>query len=146
MRAKMRMVTVGLIVVIVISFGDVAQAAWLLWKHSLVTRRVEGAPRGLTPDGNVDKWELLNAVDLRKECISALRAEHKKSYESLQAAYPGEPISQTFLADGISGSVAAGTEKGGPKATQLYYEYTFWCLPAGVDPRSTRPASGKETK
>jgi len=74
--------------------------AWLLWKHSFVTRRVEGTPRELTPEGNVDKWELLNAVDLRKECVSALKIEHKKSYDSLLATYPNEPVSQSMVADG----------------------------------------------
>lgn len=138
--------TIALSLVAVIFFADASEAAWLLWKHSLVTRRVEGAPRGLAPDGNVDKWELLNAVDLRSECVSALKAEHKRSYESLRTAYPNEPVSQSMVADGVSATVFAGAEKGGPKTTQLYYEYTFWCLPAGVDPRSTRPASEKDRK
>jgi len=138
--------TIALSWITVLLFGDVSDAAWLLWKHSWVSRRVEGAPRGLTPEGNVDKWELLNAVDLRSECIAALKAEHKKSYESLRAAYPNEPVSQSMVADGVSATVSAGAEKGGPKTTQLYYEYTFWCLPAGVDPRSTRFPSEKERK
>ena len=120
-------------------FADGAQAAWLLWKHSLVTRRVEGTPRGLLPEGNVDKWELLNAVDLRKECLAALRAEHKKNVDSLTAVYPNEPVAQSIIADGVSASVSVGAEKsgGGPAArtTQLYYEYTFWCLPPEVDPK-----------
>jgi len=120
-------------------FAEGAQASWLLWRHSLVTRRVEGTPRGLTPEGHVEKWDLLNAVDLRKECVTALRAEHKKSIDSLTAVYPNEPVSQSIIADGVSASVSAGAEKsgGGPSArtTQLYYEYTFWCLPAGVDPK-----------
>lgn len=116
-----------------------ADAAWLLWKHSFVTRRVEGAPRGLSPEGNVDRWELLNALDLRKECIAALRTEHKKGVDALVATYPGEPVAQSVVADGIGGTISAGAEKGGRgKMTQLYYEYTFWCLPAGVDPKWTR--------
>lgn len=126
---------------------DSSYGAWLLWKHSFVTRRVEGAPRGISPEGDVDKWELLNAVDVRKECIAALRGEHKKSFDSLVATYPGEPVSQSSLADGISASISTGAEtKGGrsPKTTQLYYEYTFWCLPAGVDPKWTRPGSEKK--
>ena len=126
---------IGLITVLLLA--DPAYGAWLLWRHSFVTRRVEGAPRGLTPEGNVDKWELLNAVDLRKECIAALRVEHKKSYDSLQASYPNEQVSQSIVADGIGGSVSTDAEKGGSavKVTQFYYEYTFWCLPAGVDPK-----------
>ena len=124
-------------------FAQGAQAAWLLWRHSLVTRRAEGTPRGLLPEGNVDKWELLNAIDLRKECVTALRAEHKKSSDNLTAVYPNEPVSQSIIADGVSASVSAGAEKsgGGPSArtTQLYYEYTFWCLPAGVDPKLIKP-------
>jgi len=119
-----------------------ADAAWLLWKHSLVSRRVEGTPRGLSSEGNVDKWELLNAVDARKECVVALRAEHKKLFDGLVMVYPGEPVEQSIVADGVSASVSAGAERAGgrsAKTTQLYYEYTLWCLPAGVDPKSTRP-------
>jgi hypothetical protein len=128
-------------------FAESAKAEWLLWRHSLVTRRVEGTPRGLTPDGNVDKWELLNALDLRKECITALRAEHKKSIDSLTAVYPNEPVSQSIIADGIAASVSTGAEKsGGPSARtmQLYYEFTFWCLPAGVDPKLIRAVPEKK--
>ena len=137
----MKRTIVALVMLLLVAEG--AQAAWLLWKHSLVTRRVEGTPRGLLPEGNVDKWELLNAVDLRKECVTALRAEHKKSIDNLTAVYPNEPVSQSIIADGVSASVSAGAEKsgGGPSArtTQLYYEYTFWCLPAGVDPKLIKP-------
>jgi hypothetical protein len=127
--------------------ADGAQAAWLLWKHSWVTRRVEGKPRGLAPEGNVDKWDLLNAVELRQECVAALRVEHKKSYDSLTAVYPNEPVSQSIIADGISASLSTGAELGGgpsARTTQLYYEYTFWCLPAGVDPRITRATPEKK--
>ena len=127
--------------------ADDCQAAWLLWKHSWVTRRVEGKPRGLAAEANVDKWDLLNAVDLRPECIAALRIEHKKSYDSLAAVYPNEPVSQSIIADGIGASLSAGAEIGGgtsARTTQLYYEYTFWCLPAGVDPRITRPMAEKK--
>jgi len=120
-------------------FAESAHGAWLLWKHSLVSRRVEGTPRGLLPEGNVDKWELLNAIDLRKECLAALKAEHKKSVDSLTAVYPNEPVAQSIIADGVGASVSAGAEKSGAgptaRTTQLYYEYTFWCLPAGVDPK-----------
>jgi hypothetical protein len=124
-----------------------ADAAWLLWKHSLVNRRVEGAPRGLGPEGNVDKWELLNAVEARNECLAALRVEHKKIGDGLASAYPGELLSRSIVADGISASVSAGAEVpggGSAKTTQLYYKYTLWCLPAGVDPKSTRPRSEKK--
>ena len=124
----------------VLTLADSGHAAWLLWKHSSVTRRVEGKPRGLTPEGNVDRWELLNAVDLRHECVAALKVEHKKLYDSLTAVYPNEPVSQSIVADGIGASLSAGAEMSGAgaKTTQLYYEYTFWCLPAGVDPKITR--------
>jgi hypothetical protein len=128
-------------------FVDRADAAWLLWRHSLVTQRVEGVPRGISPVGNVDKWELLNAVDLRKECVVALRIEHRKSYDNLASMYPNEPIMQSVVADGISASVSAGAERSGSaaaKSTQLYYEYTFWCLPAEVDPRLLRPIPEKK--
>jgi hypothetical protein len=128
-------------IVTLLLFADGAEAAWLLWKHSWVTRRVEGKPRGLAPEGNVDRWELLNAVDLRQECVAALRAEHKKSYDSLTAVYPNEPVAQSVVADGIGATLSTGAEIGGgtsARTTQLYYEYTFWCLPAGVDPRITR--------
>lgn len=133
-------ITLGLI--LIFAAADSADAAWLLWKHSFVTRRTEGSPRGLSSDGNVDKWELLNAVDARKECLAALKVEQKKLYDSLASMYPGEPVSQSTLADGISASVSAGAEKKGgsaAKTTQLYYEYTLWCLPAVMDPRSARP-------
>lgn len=130
------------VMALLLLFAENAQAAWLLWRHSLVTRRVEGTPRGLTPEGNVDKWELLNAVDLRKECLTALRAEHKKSIDSLTAVYPTEPVSQSIIADGVGASVSTGAEKSGgapsARTMQLYYEYTFWCLPAGVDPKLIR--------
>ena len=134
----MKIIAAGIVTLLL--FTDCAQAAWLLWKHSWVTRRTEGKPRGLA-EGNVDKWELLNAVDLRQECVAALGVEHKKVYDSLTAVYPNEPVSQSIVADGISSSLSTGSEiSGGASArnTQLYYEYTFWCLPAGVDPRTTR--------
>jgi hypothetical protein len=134
----------ALIFLLITFFAERAESAWLLWRHSLVTQRIEGMPRGISPVGDVDKWELLNAVDLRKECITALRVEHRKSYDTLTSVYPNEPVSQSIIADGISGSVSAGAERSGSatsKSTQLYYVYTFWCLPAEVDPnmiRSTR--------
>jgi hypothetical protein len=136
-----------LLVMFLLSVDTADAAAWLLWKHNFVTRRVEGGPRGLSGEGNVDKWELLNAVDNRKECLAALRVEHKKTYDGLVSVYPNEPVSQSTLADGVSSSVSTGADKGGgpsAKTTQLYYEYTFWCLPAGVDPRTTRTGSEKK--
>jgi hypothetical protein len=39
--------------------------------------RVEGVPRDIDPQGTVDKWELLNAVEKRKEYLAALREEIK---------------------------------------------------------------------
>jgi len=130
-----------LALVLTLALAESSQAAWLLWKHSLVTRRVEGNPRGLSPEGNVDKWDLLNAVELRKECVTLLKVEQRKTWESLSAAFPHEPVEQSMVADGISASVSTGAEKSGgvsSRTTQLYYEYTFWCLPAGVDPKITR--------
>lgn len=142
------MPTISLALVTVLLCADCSYAvAWLLWKHNFVTRRVEGAPRGISPEGNVDRWELLNAIDTRKECIAALRGEHKKTYDSLVAAYPSELVSQSTMADGISGSVSAGAEKNSGsslKTTQLYYEYTFWCLPAGVDPKTVKPVPDRK--
>jgi hypothetical protein len=90
---------------------DTVDAAWLLWKHNFVTRRLEGAPRGLSPEGNVNRWELLNAVESRKECLAALQGEHKKAYDGLVSIYPNEPVSQSTLADGISSSISTGAEK-----------------------------------
>jgi len=124
-----------------------ADAAWLLWKHSKVSRRTEGTSRGLGVEGNVDKWELLNAVDARKECLAGLRVEQKKIYDGLAAAYPGELLSQSIVADGVSATVSAGAEvpgKGSAKTTEFYYQYTLWCLPAGVDPQMTRPGGEKK--
>ena len=124
-----------------LSLAESSHAAWLLWKHSWVTRRVEGKPRGLSPEGNVDKWELLNAVDLRNECVAMLKVEQRKTLDSLTAAYPNEPVEKSIVADGIGASVSTGAEKSGgasARTTQLYYEYTFWCLPAGVDPKLIR--------
>ena len=132
----------GLILLVLMLQDVSADAAWLLWKHSFISRRVEGAPRGLSVEGDIDKWDLLNAVDLRKECLTALKIEQKKVHDGLVSAYPGEPISQTNLADGISATITAGAEKkggGGAKSAQLYYEFTLWCLPSGVDPKWTRP-------
>jgi hypothetical protein len=126
--------------------ADTANAAWLLWKHTFVTRRTEGTPRGLSVEGDVSKWDLLNAVDVRKECLGALKTEQKKVFDALTMTYPEEPISQSILADGISATISAGAEKkdgSAARTTQLYYEYTLWCLPAGVDPRSTRPLPDK---
>ncbi|MGH7853507.1 MAG: hypothetical protein ACREP3_08685 [Candidatus Binatia bacterium] len=136
-----------LFLALILASVDTANAAWLLWKHTFVTRRTEGTPRGLNPEGNVAKWDLLNAVDARKECVAALKVEQKKLVDGLAKTYPGEPISQSMLADGISATVSAGAEtKDGSaaKTTQLYYEYTLWCLPAGVDPKSTRPVPEKK--
>lgn len=98
------------VMALLLLFAESAQAAWLLWRHSLVTRRVEGTPRGLTPEGNVDNCDLLNAVDLRKVCVTALRAEHKKSVDSLPAVYPNEPVSQSIIVDGIGASVSTGAD------------------------------------
>jgi hypothetical protein len=137
----------ALLALMVLLLVDTVDAAWLLWKHNFVTTRVEGAPRGLSPEGNVDKWELLNAVDSRKECVTALRTEHKKTYDGLVSTYPNEPVSQSTRADGISSSISTGAEKSrGPsaKSTQLYYEYTLWCLPAGVDPKLIKPTPEKK--
>jgi hypothetical protein len=134
-------------IVTLLLLADGAEAAWLLWKHNWVTRRVEGKPRGLAPEGNVDRWELLNAVDLRQECVAALRGEHKKSYDTLTAVYPNEPVAQSIVADGIGATLSTGAELGGgtsARTTQLYYEFTFWCLPAGVDPRITRSTPEKK--
>jgi len=131
----------AILILLTLFLAESAQAAWLLWKHSWVTRRVEGKPRGLSPEGNVDKWELLNAVDLRNECVAMLKVEHRKTLNSLAAVYPNEPVEQSIVADGISASVSTGAEKSGggsARTTQLYYEYPFWCLPAGVDPKITR--------
>jgi hypothetical protein len=140
----MTAIAMGLLLILVAADAD---AAWLLWKHSFVTQRTEGTPRGLGTDGNVDKFDLVNAVDARKECIAALKVEQKKLFDSLASMYPGEPVSQSTLADGISASVSAGAESKGrssAKTTLLYYEYTLWCLPVGVDPRSTRPGPEKK--
>ena len=137
----------GILILLTLSLAEAAQAAWLLWKHSWVTCRVEGKPRGLSAEGDVDKWELLNAVDLRNECVATLRVEHRKTLDSLIAVYPKEPVEQSIVADGISASVSTGAEKSGgasARATQLYYEYTFWCLPAGVDPKITRSVPGRK--
>jgi hypothetical protein len=71
-----RLALVSLMVLLLV---DTVDAAWLLWKHNFVTRRLEGAPRGLSPEGNVNRWELLNAVESRKECLAALQGEHKKT-------------------------------------------------------------------
>lgn len=138
----------AMIILWTLFFADRAESAWLLWRHSLVTQRVEGMPRGISPGGDVDKWELLNAVDLRKECIAALKVEHRKSYDTLTSVYPKEPVSQSIVADGISGSVSAGAERSGSatsKSSQLYYVYTFWCLPAEVDPNIIR-STGERNK
>lgn len=71
-----------------------------------------------------------------------MRTEQKKGVDVLTATYPGEPVSQSIVADGISATISAGAEKGARgKMTQLYYEYTFWCLPEAVDPKWTRPES-----
>jgi hypothetical protein len=145
--SKQQMKKLALSSLVVLLLIDTADAAWLLWKHNFVTRRVEGAPRGLSPDGNVNRWDLLNAVESRKECLTALQGEHKKTYDGLVSTYPNEPVSQSTLADGISSSISIGAEKSSgasAKSTQLYYEYTFWCLPVGVDPRSIKPGSEKK--
>ena len=130
-----------LAIICILASVQSAQAAWLLWKHSAVTRRVEGNPRGLSPEGNIDKWDLLNAIDQRRECLTLLKVEQRKALDSLTAAFPHEPVGQSVVADGISATVSVGAEKTSgalPRATQLFYEYTFWCLPAGVDPKLTR--------
>ena len=140
------MTGIALGLILIFAAADSADAAWLLWKHSFVTRRTERTPRGLSSDANVDKWELLNAVEARKECLGSLKVEQKKLYDSLVSTYPGEPVAQSTLTDGISATVSTGAEKQGGsagKTTQLYYEYTLWCLPAGVDPRLTRPVTEK---
>jgi hypothetical protein len=133
-------IVIALALIIVGLSAASADAAWLLWKHSQVSRRTQGMPRGLGAEGNVDKWELLNAVDERKECLAVLRVEHKKIYDGLAAAYPGELLSQSVFADGVSATVSVGAEvpgKGSAKTTEFYYQYTLWCLPVGVDPQMT---------
>ena len=141
------MKAIGLVLILIAAGADTASAGWLLWKHSFVTRRMEGTPRGLNPEGSVDRWDLLHALDLRKECLAALKIEQQRIVDTLQATYPGEPVSQSTIGDGVSATISAGAEKksgSSPKTTQLYYEYTLWCLPAAVDPMSTRPAAEKK--
>lgn len=87
--------------------------------------------------------------ELRKEGVVALKVEQKRVFDGLATTYPGEPISQSTLADGISSTISAGAEKKGGsamKTTQLYYEYTLWCLPAATDPRLTRPQTQTHTQ
>lgn len=57
-----------------------ADAAWLLWKHNFVSRRVEGAPRGLSPEGNVDRWELLNLLICAKNASPLCEPSRKKAW------------------------------------------------------------------
>jgi hypothetical protein len=115
-------------------------AAWLLWKHSLTITRVEGIPRSIGPQGTVNKWELLNAVEARTECLATLRDEFKKSHEGLIATYPNTRISQSPIGNGVRASLSTGTQAtrgASEKPVELFLEYTFWCLPTGVDPRMT---------
>lgn len=90
---------------------DTVDAAWLLWKHNLVTSRVEGVPRGLGSEGNVSRWELLNAVESRKDCLTALQGDHKKTYDGLVSTYPNELVAQSTRADGISSSILLERKK-----------------------------------
>ena len=126
--------------IITLVLPNLSQAAWLLWKHSLTISRVEGVPRSIGSQGTVDKWELLNAVEARTECLAALRDEFKKSHEGLLASYPNTRISQSPVGNGVTASLSTGAETNrgtSGKPVQLYFEYVFWCLPSGVDPKMT---------
>jgi hypothetical protein len=132
--------------IIMLALANSTQAAWLLWKHSVTISRVEGVPRDIGPQGTVDKWELLNAVEGRKECLAALRDEFKKSHEGLLAAYPNTRISQSPVANGVTASLSTGAETSrgtSGKPVQLYFEYVFWCLPSDVNPRMTSMTTDK---
>lgn len=135
--------------IITLALPQLTQAAWLLWKHSLSISRVEGAPRSIGPQGTVDKWELLNAVEARTECLAGLRDEFKKSHEGLLASYPNTRISQSPLGNGVTASLSTGAQTNlgaSEKTVQLFFEYAFWCLPSGVDPRMTSITREKENK
>lgn len=141
----MKTMVVAFIVTVVLP--NSTQAAWLLWKHSVTISRVEGVPRDLGSQGTVNKWELLNAVEVRKECLAALREEFKKSLEGLAAAYPNTRITQSPVTNGISASLSTGTEtiRGtSGKPVQLYFEYVFWCLPSEVNPSMTSITTEKK--
>lgn len=135
------------VLVVALLLPDTTQAAWLLWKHSLISRRLEGVPRSMGNQGDTEKWELLNALDARSECLASLREEFKKNYDGLATAYPKDRVSQSPPGSGISASlsIASQTNPAPPeKPTQLSFDYSFWCLPTGVDPRTTTMTTEKK--
>jgi hypothetical protein len=129
------------ILVLGLVLAESSEAAWLLWRHTFMTRKLQTAPANALPQVTVDDWELLNALDARSECLSSLRDVFKRSYESLSTTYTGSKVNQSPLADGVSASLWTGADtihKPTNEPMRIGVQYDFWCLPAGVDPKSTR--------
>lgn len=141
------MKTAGFLLMAALVLPKSTEAAWLLWRHSLTITRVEGIPHSIGPQGTVEKWELINAVEARKECLASRRDEFKKNHEELAATYPHTRISQSPVGGGVKASLSTGAqaERGASeKPVELFLEYTFWCLPTGVDPWMTSLTTEKK--
>jgi hypothetical protein len=119
-----------------------ADAAWLLWHHTYTIR----APKEVKAADYErwviqNDWVILNAVETRAQCLSLLREEFSRKRESMIADDPGGKVNQSSLADGVSASLWTGRNiKFGQTGTEMHLgqEHHFWCLPGGVDPRTTR--------
>src|SRR6266498_2135172 len=134
----MKIITIAILGLLL---AETSEAAWLLWQKTFMTRKLHSAPSNALPQVTIDEWELRNAMHMKSECISGLRDEVKRSYDSLNSLYPGQKVNQSPLGDGVHAGLWTGSDgiyKPTNEPMRLTVQYDFWCLPAGVDPRSTR--------
>ena len=129
------------IVIFGLLLAEPSDASWLLWQKTVTTRQLRSAPPSALPQVTINEWNLLNAVDTRSDCTAALREDFKRSYESLNLSYPGGKVNQSPVGEGIHATLWTGSDsvyKPMNEPIRIGVQYDFWCLPAGVDPRSTQ--------
>ena len=119
-----------------------AEAQWLLWHHTHATRSPKDADNPSDERWVLENsWEIVNATEARSQCLSLLREEFNQRLDSMIKNYPGGPVNQLRVADGVSASLWFARDIKLPQTgadVRLVMQKDFWCLPAGVDPRTTR--------
>jgi hypothetical protein len=137
----------SLIVFVVLLFSVLVTSAhgdtaWVLWRYTYTTR----APKEVKATDYEryviqNDWVILNAFETRAQCLSLLREEFSRKRESMIADDPAGKVNQSPLGDGVTASLWSGRNiKFGQAGTEMHLaqEHHLWCLPAGVDPRTTR--------
>lgn len=125
-------------------FVPSADAAWILWHRGFVTRapaKIKSGESFRMPQLLKDVWEIEDATETRKECIEALRQEYFMKKEVVAAVYGDVKINERKPAGIIKATFWFNHEYKYEPTGELMsggYQEDFWCLPAGVDPRTTR--------